>query len=397
MMHKKKYKLLFWAFLFVIACKAQPYYHASLSAVSKSGFYKINLPPSLIAKSNESLQDIRIIDNSEQEVPYILKTDLPAFTAASFISFPILSAKKEVDKQTHITIENKASTPINRLLLIIKNTDAYRTVTLSGSDNLKQWFVIKENISLDNYLSSPEAHFIQSLSFPNSQYAYFKITINGEDVLPVHISQAGIYRQTYQAGKHMLLPAPIISQKDSSDKKTYVTLAFDDTYTIDRFELTISGSRFYNRTFTINNTTSADYNNSYTLNAAAAHSFNCHLKGNQLYLVIKNNDNPPLKINKVKAYQLNNYLIAWLEKGIEYKLTTGDSLATTPQYDLAFFKDSAQNPIELMVGAITNISLPISTTKKNSNHYMLWIILAAVLVLLLLLTRKLTTEVNKKK
>lgn len=395
-MHKKKYKILFGAVFIIGIAKAQPQYHAPLAVVEKSGFYKINLPPSVVAKSKDGLEDLRIGNSSRQEVPYILKTDLPAFAASSFVSFPILSAKKEADKQTHVVIENKIPKAINRLLLFIKNTDAYRTVTLSGSDDLNHWFVIKENISLDNYLSSNEAQFIQSLSFPNSRYAYFKITINGEDVLPVNIVQAGVYRQTYQAGKHVLLPAPIISQKDSSNKTTYITLQFDETYTVDRLELNVSGSRFYNRSFTINNQNSTG-NNNYTLNSAGGHSFNCHVKGNILYLAIQNNDNPPLKINRVKAYQLNNYLLTWLEKGMDYELTTGDSLAAAPQYDLAFFKDSVQNPTELMVGAVSSNTSPNPVTNKKNSNYIIWLVLGAVLVLLLLLTRKLTAEVNKKK
>ena len=57
-------------------------------------------------------------------------------------------------------------------------------------------------------------------------------------------------------------------------------------------------------------------------------------------MVISNEDNPPIKITGIRAFQHAEYIIAYLEANKSYTLTFGDSLAQAPVYDLTYFKDS---------------------------------------------------------
>jgi len=63
-------------------------------------FTKINLLPVLAARLQPGMPDIRITDAEGKQVPYILKSDVPAFSENRFKALPILSNKKEADKQT---------------------------------------------------------------------------------------------------------------------------------------------------------------------------------------------------------------------------------------------------------------------------------------------------------
>lgn len=389
---------LFTAFLFVQPfCYGQSVYkyHAELGKASAAGFYKIVLEPSVVAKCLPGFEDIRVIDGKGNQVPYILKTDYRNYNATSFVELPVLSVEKDTINQMHVVIQNKLSRTLRELLLVIRNTDANRTVTISGSDDNRQWFVIKENIQLGNFYTEGKDRFIQSLQFPPSSYNFFKVIINGKDLLPVNIARAGVYEDSSFKGKYQAVPAPTVVQIDSLDKSSYVRLQFKDQYMVDKMELEIVGPRYFKRDLSLDNGTYSFLH--FTLGPSMATLEPVSVKSRKIDLVITNEDNPPLKIVSVKAYQLNRYLLAWLEPAETYQLVFGDSSAAAPRYDLEFFKDSIRNNFtEITVGPIQKNTRPQEATQDESKFrtVMLWVIIAGVLALMLFLTLRMAKEVG---
>ncbi len=398
-----KFLLIYIVIFQLINCQAQSpsfQYKSTLSDIKSASLYKLILSPAIVAKSKNELNDIRILNDKGNQVPYILKSDKPEFNEKNFLEFPILTIKKEADKQTHIAIQNKTNSSIDELLLVIKNTDAGRTITLNGSDNQKQWFVIKENIFLSNVFIQEQDRFVQSLSFPNSSYKFFELIINGKDLLPVNIVKVGIYEGVLHNGEFVSIPEPVIIQKDSSNKLSYISLMFNESYLINKLQLNVQGPKFFRRHVTIRNDEGFGYPlNDYVLSSDVAASYNTNIKAKKITLVIDNQDNPPIKIQSVKAYQLNKYLLTYLEPGNKYQLVFGDSTVNAPKYDLEFFKDSLKNTAaEISIGSIVKIdSAKIQPLQAgNKNMLTLWIIIIGVLALLLILTFRMTKEVAKK-
>lgn len=399
--------LLYKFFLFcssifqVVNCQAQSsfQYKSILSEIKSTGLYKIVLPPAIVAKSKNELNDIRILNDKGNQVPYVLKSDKPEFQEKSFIEFPILGIKREADKQTHIIIQNKTIKTVNELLLVIKNTDAERTVTLSGSDDQKQWFVIKEHISLSNVFIREQDRFVQSLNFPTSSYNFFELIINGKDLLPVNVVKVGVYEDVLRNGGFVSIPDPTIIQKDSSDKLSYISLILNESYLVNKLQLHVQGPKFFRRQITIHTDETFNYSlYNYVLSSGVNASYNINIKAKKILLIIDNQDNPPVILQSVKAYQLNKYLLAYLEPAIKYELVFGDSTANAPKYDLEFFKDSLNNTAsEVLIGPINKIDVEKNILKKAGNKSMLilWIIIVAVLTLLLILTFRMTKEVAK--
>lgn len=376
-------------------------YTSSLSEVKSGGFYKIILLPSIISKCKNEFNDIRILDNKGRQVPYVLKSDQPVFRQQNFIELPMLSIKKEADKQTHIVFENKLQKTISELLLVIKNTDADRMVSISGSDDQKQWFVISEGISLTSILVNDKDRFFQSLSFPKSTYKFFEIVINGKDLLPFNIVKVGVYEGLLRNGEYVPVPDPTFVQKDSSNKSSYVSVYFNDKYLVNKIQLEVQGPKFFRRRLTISED---DGNNilsigGYILSSGIDNGYTLNIKTKKLLFVIENEDSPPVILKSVKAYQLNKYLLTYLEPSNEYQLQFGDSAVAAPRYDLEFFKDSLKNsPAEISTGAIVRNKFEknITNTTGSKNMLFLWVIIGAVLIVLLLLTLRMTKEIAAK-
>lgn len=407
----KKRKILFsgWLLLLTVIVSINAIaqknfkYKANLGEVTQSSFYKIPLPPEIIAKCNAGLIDVRVLDNNNNQTAYLIKQDAASFSENSFIEFPIISKTKEADKQTHITIENKTGKAIEDVLLITKNLDAKRVVNISGSNDLKEWYIIKEGVYLDNYFSAKEEELVQSISLPLVNYKYFQITIIGKDILPFNISKAGIYSTNYIQGKYSKINAPIILQKDSTDKKSYISLKFNEAYHIDKLNIEVEGPKFFRRNTSIyfDNFHSTKTPYTFFISSNFTDAFLPSVPSKELLLLINNEDNQPLKIKSANAYQLNQYLLTYLEAGKKYQLVFGDSLAEAPVYDLNFFKDSiGKNPPELTITSIeaTNtVNAPaIAQPKSNKSNILLWCIIGATVVLLLLFTFKMVKDVNKR-
>ena len=129
--------------------------------------------------------------------------------------------------------------------------DASRLFSISGSDDSIHWFIIKENIYLENTFSNDRDNTINTLSFPKSNYKYFQLIILGENVIPFNIIKAGIYKEDILYGKYAELPAPVVIQKDSLDKKSYVQLKFNDFYRINKLHIHAQGPKYFKRSFSI--------------------------------------------------------------------------------------------------------------------------------------------------
>ena len=383
-------------------CFAQEHfaYKARLGEAKQSAFYKILLPPQVIGRCQNDVADLRILDEQNNQVAYLLKQDAAQFSDNSFIEFPIIKKEKEKDKQTHITIENKTGKPISDLLLVTANMDARRGVNISGSNNLKEWYIIKEGVWLDNFFSTKEEELVQTISLPTVLYKYFQITVIGQDILPFNVVKAGIYTQNYTQGKYISIPQPNISQKDSIDKRSYIRLKFDQAYRIDKLILEVDGPKFYKRGL---NVYDGNFINTKTpfavyISPGISEMFLGSAKSRELLMVINNDDNIPLKIKSVKAFQLNQYLLAYLEKNKPYHLAFGDSTAQAPIYDLKFFKDSiGTNPQAISVETVQESQQkPVAVQpKNNSGKIWLWSIIAAVSVLLLLFVFRMIKEINR--
>ena len=72
------------------------------------------------------------------------------------------------------------------------------------------------------------------------------------------------------------------------------------------------------------------------------------VRGQEFLIEIENEDNPPLVISSVEAFQLNRYLTTWLNKGTVHTIQFGQHTLNRPVYDLAFFKDSIPNEIKIL-------------------------------------------------
>lgn len=382
-------------------------YQAVLPKVEADGFYRVDLSPELIAGAQANLGDIRILNQNKQFLPYIFGNQPVFKDQRNFIAFPRLKTLAEVDTVTTFIVENAAHLTINQLSLQLRNASVQRNVNLSGSDDLKKWYAIKENISLEEAVSNEPGNgtYQQQLNFPSSSYRYLRIQINNENKEPVAILQAGIYRQQSIPPVYVQLKKPLIQQRDSA-QVSYITVRFNAPYQLNKLYLEMAGQKYYKRNIRVyavnqkEKTLVADT----SISTSAVPNLYFSAKTNHLALEIVNGDNPPLVLNKVNGYQLSQSLISYLEKGQDYKILFGDEKANAPDYDLKFFGDSLQQELKplnyQLISANPLYQKPQEKSKvAKGDGIPGWVIWAAIIIvaaLLGFLTFKMTQEVSKR-
>jgi hypothetical protein len=379
-------------------------YRAEIGKIDKSAFYRIVLLPEVRAKSNAEMADIRILSHGGKVVPYIFGSQLPVKMQQSFITFPRVNTANQPDTATTFVAENRNRLNINQLNLKLRNTSVDRMVTLAGSDDLANWFAIKENILLSKAAGEGGSNGVyeQLLNFPASNYRYFKVQVNNNRKNPVAILQAGIYKTQSVTALYIALPGVKYSQKDSG-KVSRVYITFDKPYPVNRLKLTVSGTKYYKRTVRIyaQNGKKRQLLSDTSIISTWNDFLYLSAKTRNLILEIPNDDNAPLSISAIEAYQLDQSLVAYLNKGESYHVLFGDTAATTPVYDLQFFADSLQRDLSMVqTGDIT--ANPAYQHKAVINKpqiptWLIWVAIIGVIALLTFLTFKMTREVAARK
>ena len=387
-------------FCFVALSAMAQKYRAAVQKIDSPGFYKISLQPALVAKSEAGLFDLRLLDAKGKEIPYFNSSDVPVNKEQKFVVFPKVETGIKKDTGTNIVVENKATEPIGRLWIKVKNTDVIRTMNITGSDDLNYWFAITENLPLDEPALNTNGEFVLSITFPPSNYHYLKILVNDKNKAPVKFLEAGVYvspslENTYQP----ILPVKI-TQRDSA-KTSFITINLNDKYQVNKIHLNITGPKYFNRAVSIYDAggKTTELISEAELNSTKSGDLFLSVKTKRLLLEIHNADNLPLTIAGAQVYQTDEYIVSYLEKG-QYYLITGNANTEEPDYDLKFFKDS----LRVFIPGITHLEVTKNPAyhfpvveKKQEYTLFIWVAMIVSLVLLSLLTWRMVGEVNKNK
>jgi hypothetical protein len=375
-------------------------YQAALQKIDNTGFYRISLQPALVAKAKADLSDIRIVDAKGNFTPYIQAGSLPQKDQKSFVVFNQVDARLSTDTGTTFIVENKTGLALDRLWIKLQNTAVQRKVNLVGSDDLKQWFAIQEDVPLQEAVVNSEGTYMQSLAFPTSNYRYLKILVNDKNKAPVKFLQAGIYTEYAASLAYMPISRVQITQTDSN-KTTYIAIKLNDNYQVNKLHVNITSPKYFKRDVEVYQIIGRDKQlvSETELNSAKPTDLLIAAKAGQLLLQISNGDNLPLTIKGIEAYQSDESLISYLDGKQTYKLLAGDASVQAPEYDLKFFADSIRDDIPQISHEAVNKNTAYQTKQaKAGRDYTLfiWIAIVVALGLLLFLTLKMTKEVGKK-
>jgi hypothetical protein len=111
---------------------------AQVDSVPRTGFYRIILPPQLVAKCRPDLSDLRIYKPDGTTVPYVLRTAIHDRMNAGYLPLPdpMISQKDSSNKHSYYRLRYDDTYRIERLSLVVSNPILYkRTVRIMAEED----------------------------------------------------------------------------------------------------------------------------------------------------------------------------------------------------------------------------------------------------------------------
>jgi hypothetical protein len=340
---------------------------ASITEIHRDGLYKILLPAELRAASANNFDYLRIKDDQNQEVPYVIMAASDR-QYSTFKSLTIASKTVYPDSVTSLIIENEAQLKDN-LVLKIANTTIDKYFTLYGSDDKEEWFgLIAENrLALNG--SNSATSLEKNISIPLNNYRYLRLDFDDKNSISINVLEIGIYENQYFPSKMLTLNNFTQSLTNSSaDKLTKIAFKSRASHKVDAISFKI-GTEFYRRSADIMvekknmvKKKMVSYEESlsnFTLSSTGSNSISFHdLYLSDFTLQIANQDNPPLEIESITFYQKPKYLVSYLKAGQSYQVEVDDELGH-PSYDLAYFISNNINDLqEADISSLEQLSNP---------------------------------------
>jgi len=388
-------------------------YQAELAPISADNFYKIQLTPAIIAHLQNRFHDIRLYNEKKQEVPYLVVREQPVQTRKLFRPYEVVSQTSTPNVGTSVILRNPSQSRINNISLIIRNSNIRKRARLSGSADARTWYGIREDFWLQAIYSNTATTEVKLLNLPLSDYEYYKLEINDSVSAPLNILSAGYYDTYAENGKYMALPEVKFRQTDSSAvKQTFIRFALPAPVLADLISFEVSGPALYRRQATLfraqirkRKRWRRPYKTyepvaSFQLQSNGENTFALpDFNANDFYLVIDNQDSPPLQIKHIRFYLLNTYLVASLQKGQAYQLQFGDAKTKAPAYDLSYFKDNIPSQLPIITpGEIITLNRPDKTKSATffRNKNIIWVAIILVIGLLGFMTYQMLQETKKQ-
>lgn len=397
---KKYIILLFIAFLSLQNSVSQSIWYADIDNIQKSGYYNIELPQQLIGASEHGLKDMFILNADSVEVPYFLRSASPMQEISNFENYT-LKENTTRDSLNIIIVDNEKREDINRFYITIANADVNISMSIRGSNNLKQWYIVKRQSSISNYANSKNNDAMLILDFPKGDYRYYEITLSTDQKSPLQVKSVAKTESSNIYGQFSEITIARNIKVETKDQKSLISFPnLKSSYYINKAEFFISNKSDYLRRAQFIDSTV--YSNSkFDLSSKGDNIIfiqDFHLTPNS-FISIDNNNNPPLSIDSIKLYGLNRYACAYLEAGGHYFIKVDNEINQYPNYDIEHFRnDISINIPTLKTSNISVVKKPIFKREQLfiEKPIFLWSIIIGVGILLVILCVQMLKSIKKR-
>ncbi|MFZ5970683.1 MAG: DUF3999 family protein [Bacteroidota bacterium] len=380
---------------FVVSALAQPtfQYKREVTPVSPDGeWQRIDLPAELFNHIREDFSDIRLyqIDKKDTiEAPYLLKV-LHETVTESIYNLPALNQSKK-DGKLYLTFEMPAGKKINVLELGLQEDNYNAYVTIEGSNDKKEWFLLAERERILD-IQTPTTQFeSNSISFPITDYAFLRLSIQCDK--PLTFNSATFKEQVSTPGELKELAHAYKRSEQGRSKQTEWMVTLPHKQPVSAVTLQINNTGDYYRPVSIEALTdSLSTEKGWIYNyRILTTGYVTSLRENtfsftptlaqRIRVVVSNFDSPALAVENIS---LSGPVVAlFLPYSGNQKLEMFYGSATTyaPQYDLVHFQNNIPDSVPLMqLGAEVFIGEPINRTAPLfENPMWLWAVMVLVI------------------
>ncbi|WP_206604235.1 DUF3999 family protein [Aquimarina sediminis] len=399
---KKKIRITIFMILFARTttfAQMNNYAYKNLLPEVTDTWHTVRLPDEMFSKVSPDLSDIRVFGitakNDTVEAPFLLQLKTEKVTQKT-IPFTALNTTFN-EKGTYTTLEIPEEEPINQIQLDFEQPNFDWMITLEGSQDNKEWYTITKDYRILSIKNEHTNYKFTTLRFPEAQYRYFRILI--KDTKKPVLKTAKVSKQEVERADYREYDVASLDVKNSKDSKnTIIDVTLTMPVPVSYLQVNVEDKFDYYRPISIRYATDSiqmqqgnwrlNYRqlSSGILNSIEENTFLCSSTIAQKFrIVIDNQDNQPLKINKVVVKGYQHQLATRFTNPATYYLVYGNNKIRKPSYDLNYV--SSKIP-EVMTSISPGMQQSINKEKTIvkeplfTNKIWLWAIMGIVVVLL---------------
>jgi Protein of unknown function (DUF3999) len=338
--------IIFWTGA-VCALTPNQWQYRQFIDVPATGLVQINLPLETLNIARPDLSDLRIVDSTEREIPFLIDQPMPRPES----SMSVKDFRPEiVSAETRLLITTGTDLTIAGVMLATPaSADFIKAARAEGSNDQKHWQMLTSGAPLF-HMANGAANL--RVAFPEGRWQFLRIIVDDNRTPPVPWTSARLI----VAGS----PAPTepvsVTIKSRDENPGVTRLGID----LGAANLRIASIRIgtsepvFTRPVTVSAPElSAENLQEEILSSAVLYrvdlngKLQAHLDlpidkqilGRELVLLIDNGDSPPLLISEVRADRRITRLIFFAATPGRYSVLSGNSQCELPRYDLSHLGD----------------------------------------------------------
>lgn len=394
--------LLNFTFAFAADSLSDWSYYKDIKAEGSNKYKNIFLDNQVYKYSNTDNNDIRIIDNNNNFVPYYIQNETQYIqsTSVNYGSKKIREIKEKNDSVIDFEVvpkEHNTDILCNQILFNISNAQYLKNIQVLGSYDNQKWEYI-----LDDKIYKVQNAEHNKIQFDDTKkYSFYRIKvidnidnvkINGISVINyLSKKQESLYEKTQK----------LQYQIKQEGKDTIIVINNDNKLKLK--QLNIKSDGIFNRRYEIY--TKADgrlistgnegniYNFSFSDINISSTLINISNGLNKDYLEVKivNHDDKPLDIKEIEATYYIDKLVFEANPNNTYRLLFGNLTAQKPSYDIVTYKNHIENEVhdDCTLGSMVNLGggQQQSTTTDSKFLFNILIIIVAIALISILIVK----------
>ena len=319
--------------------------------IPQPGLVKLSLPADTLNAARPSLEDLRLLDPTGQEVPYLIERPLAQFLAPRR---PAAFAAQLATAATVLQLTTGIAQPLDGITLDTPASSFIKAVTVEGSTDKQNWQTLATGQPI---FRQPTGASQLRINFPAGVWPFLRVTVDDRRAEAIPFTGAHLHPTLTAPVPSEIVPVKIVEQTDDGPTRltldlgaahlTPATLRFETSDPLFTRTVTIAVRQVVENAITERVLTRDTIFRVQVEGFPMAERLDIPLDmpcaGRELLVSIENGDSPPLHIRNISVMRRPVHAVFLAQQPGAYQLSTGNPRCAAPRYDVAALADRLKN------------------------------------------------------
>jgi hypothetical protein len=314
--------------------------------VPAPGLIKLDLPPETLEVARPGLEDVRVIEPSGLELPYVIERPIPLVSTVRDAKSVRVSLGAS---STVLKLDTGVAEPLDGVSLTTPADTFIKAVQVEGSTDGESWRTLAQGLPIFR-----QSNGISQLHVPFTAgtWPFLRVTVDDRRSPPVPFTGVRLHTAARDVGPREPVEVRMGERIEGpGETRLTLNLAAANLH-LATLQIDSNDALFMRRATLVAKQMEEDALREKVLGAGTIFRISLPDRplssqltipverltpSRELVLLIRNDDSPPLQITAVRAQRRPAYLIFRARQGGAHAVLTGNRHASAPQYDLASF------------------------------------------------------------